>query len=377
MFNKIRKKVEEPEGTRKILICRNDQDLERCRLQVIKVGGKVIKDLPLVKGILCELPDVTTLNKLESAQVITRIDDDITFYTLCWNWFKRNSKIAEKRPQSISWGVRRIGAIDAWPISRGKQVRVAVIDTGVQLDHPDLVQHLGKGYNAVKPTQNPNDGNGHGTHVAGIIAATDNDFGVVGVAPEVRLFPVKVLDDSGSGTLSDVVSGIQWCMENDIDIINMSLGAAEGNDTFRQAINSAADHGITIIAAAGNSGPGQNTIDYPAKYPETIAVAASDQGDKIANFSSRGPEVDITAPGVDIESTYSTSAYTTLSGTSMAAPHVTGTVALLKGLKRDFSLAEIKSILKRSAYLLPSFSADLQGVGLVQAGQAVNGYAGK
>lgn len=373
MFDRLRKKEEECVTTRKILICRTEEDLIACRKQVAKIGGKIVKELPLVHGLVFELPNVISLAELESDSKIARIDDDITFHTLCWNFFTRKRQVTQK-PQEIGWGVKRIGAPEAWGLTRGAQIKVAVIDTGVELNHPDLRQRLAKGYNAISPIASANDDNGHGTHVAGIIAASDNDIGIVGVSPEVVIHPVKVLDGNGGGSLSDVVSGIQWCIDNKIDIINMSLGASEASETFRQAVKLAADQGIIIVAAAGNSGPGPNTIDYPAKYPETIAVAACDRIDKIADFSSRGPEVDITAPGVDIESTYTEGKYSTLSGTSMATPHVTGTIALLKSLKHSYSLGDIKSILKRSAQLLPDFTAELQGVGLIQAGTAVNKF---
>ncbi|MBO8126353.1 MAG: S8 family peptidase [Firmicutes bacterium] len=375
MFKKIWRQKEVTEGARKILICRNDQDLAECRQKIRDLGGEVVKELPLVHGLVCILPDVTLTAKLEASAKIKRVEDDIRFHTSCLDFFLSKKSRPSAKPQEMDWGVKRIGAPEAWPVSKGAQVKVAVIDTGIQLGHPDLKDRIDKGFNTITLTKNANDDNGHGTHVAGIIAASDNDFGVVGVSPEVVLYPVKVLDSNGSGSLSDVVAGIQWCIEQGVDIINMSLGASDSSETFAEAVRIAASKGIIIVAAAGNSGPDNTSIDYPAKYPETIAVAASDQNDRIADFSSRGPEVDISAPGVDINSTYLGSKYTILSGTSMATPHVTGTIALLKALHRNYTLADIKSILKRSAHLLPNFSPQHQGVGLVQAGVAVNKYA--
>lgn len=375
MFDKLKlKRQPKPETIRKILICQSNADLIQCRKHIHRIGGTVVKELPLVNGLVCELPDVL-MYELESTSGVKRIEDDIKFHTSCLNYFFRRRSSPQQKPQEVGWGVRRIGAPEAWPISRGAQVAVAVIDTGVQLDHPDLQGRLGKGFNAISTGRSANDDNGHGTHVAGIIAAADNDIGVVGVAPEVIIHPVKVLDSTGAGSLSDVIEGLQWCIEQKVDLINMSLGARQDSETFREMIKMAAERGIVIVAAAGNSGPAMDSIDYPARYPETIAVAASDQQDAIADFSSRGREVDITAPGVEIPSTYLKGEYRSLSGTSMATPHITGTIALLKARKAELDLAEIKAILRRSAYRLPNFAPEYQGVGLVQAGVAVNKYS--
>ncbi len=375
MFNKFKpKRQPKSETIRKILICQSNKDLIQCRKHIDQIGGTIVKELPLVNGLVCELPDVL-IYELESTSGIKRIEDDIKFHTSCLKFLFQKRNTPQQKPQEVGWGVRRIGAPDAWPLSRGSQVSVAVIDTGVQLDHPDLKGRLGKGYNAVSTGRSANDDNGHGTHVAGIIAAADNDIGVVGVAPEVMIHPVKVLDSSGAGSLSDVIEGLEWCIEQQVDLVNMSLGASQASETFREMIKIAAERGIIIVAAAGNSGPTMDSIDYPARYPETIAVAASNQQDSIADFSSRGREVDITAPGVEIPSTYLKGEYRSLSGTSMATPHITGTIALLKARKAELNLADIKAILRRSAYELPNYSPEYQGVGLVQAGVAINKYS--
>ncbi|MCK4268575.1 MAG: S8 family serine peptidase, partial [Actinomycetia bacterium] len=162
-------------------------------------------------------------------------------------------------------------------------------------------------------------------HVAGIIAARDNNIGTVGVAPEATIIAVKVLDRRGSGSWSGVIAGLNWAIANDVDVVNMSLSGPYNQDVAT-AITLADQAGIVIVAAAGNSG---GAIQYPAAFAETIAVSATDQNDNIAYFSSRGNNLSLAAPGVNIRSTFKNDGYKTYSGTSMAAPHVAGAAALM------------------------------------------------
>jgi subtilisin family serine protease len=194
----------------------------------------------------------------------------------------------------------------------------------------------------------PFDDHGHGTHVAGIIAARDNGFGVIGVAPEAALYAVKVLDANGSGSFSAVASGIVWAVKNGMHVINMSLGGSSYSQALADAVKAAADAGVLVVSAAGNSGC-CDTVLYPAKLPESMAIAAVDANDQRASFSSTGMEVDVAAPGVAILSTVPTgscklcdpSGYRTLSGTSMATPHVSGTGALL--MSRGLTAAQART----------------------------------
>jgi subtilisin family serine protease len=182
------------------------------------------------------------------------------------------------------------------------------------------------GVNTINPRKNWNDDNGHGSHVAGTAAGLDNDIGVIGVGPAIDLYAIKVLDKNGSGFLSDVIEGIQWAIANGMQVINMSLGTSADIQSFHDAVIAAKNAGLVTVAAAGNSG---GAVIFPAAYPEAIAVSATDENNVIASWSSRGPEVDLSAPGVSIYSTYKGTGYATLSGTSMAAPHVTGSAALV------------------------------------------------
>ncbi|MDP3387164.1 MAG: S8 family serine peptidase [Eubacteriales bacterium] len=213
--------------------------------------------------------------------------------------------------QTVAWGVERVYELedypfDSWSVTSGQGIRVAVLDTGIDEAHEDIPMLVG-GYNTIGDGSYwGTDQNGHGTHVAGIISAQNNEFGILGVSPAVNLYAVKVLDSKGSGSISTIMDGIQWAMDNDIDIINMSLGTFEYSIALEQICNEAYESGILLIAAAGNSGNALGTgtnISYPALFDSVMAVTASDQMDNRASFSSTGIQAEVMAPGVDILST--------------------------------------------------------------------------
>ena len=268
-----------------------------------------------------------------------------------WPWGKH----APSTP-GIHWNIRRLKAPQAWAKTQGSGVLVAIIDTGVDCAHPDLKCNLADGANMTNSSTPPIDDNGHGTHVAGIIAGQGKDGGVFGVAPQVTIIPVKVLNADGSGNLSDVVSGIYWAMTHGARVINMSLGAPTSATALEQAVHKAYQAGVVIVAASGNDGEnasrsgGASTVDYPGAYPWVIAVAASDRSDHIAPFSSFGPAVDITAPGDGILSTVP-NGYEKMSGTSMASPHIAG-VAALAVASGASGPESVKAALNTSASLL-------------------------
>jgi subtilisin family serine protease len=273
--------------------------------------------------------------------------------------------------QPLPWGIEKIQADEAWSTSRGKGVKVAILDTGIDIDHPDLDDNLAGCQNFISWYRNCDDDNGHGTHVAGIIAAEDNDFGVVGVAPEARLYALKVLNRNGSGYLSDILEALDWAITNDMDVVSMSLGTNSDIQSFHQAIQKVNQAGIVIVAAGGNDGPGNNTVDYPAAYSEVMAVAATDSSNNVPSWSSRGAEIDLAAPGVNVYSTYLRGGYQTMSGTSMSTPHVTGVVALRLQNHPNESPSTLESVLETTATSLP-FDSTVVGAGLVNAYQAVN-----
>lgn len=271
----------------------------------------------------------------------------------------------------MPWGVAKIKADEAWENSQGEGVKVAVIDTGIDRDHPDLDDNL---FGCVNLISYPwwyrfmscEDDNGHGTHVAGIIGAENNDFGVVGVAPKVQIYALKVLDRNGSGYLSDVIAAMDWSIEQGMAVINMSLSTASDILSFQEAVVRVEAAGIVQVAAAGNSGPGSSTVEYPARYPQVIAAAALSEQEQVPSWSSRGPELDLAAPGVAVYSTYRNGGYEFLSGTSMSAPHVTGVVALRLEDHPEESPSMVKSALISTADSLP-YGPTLVGAGLVNA----------
>lgn len=230
--------------------------------------------------------------------------------------------------QKAGWSITAFDLPKAWQHSQGEGVTIAVLDTGCDLDHPDLVNNLLPGRNFVKPGTPPEDDNGHGTHVTGILVAENNEIGVVGVCPKAKVIPIKVLDAKGKGNLLNVAEGIRWAADQGVDLITMSLGSPIKVQQVRKAIVYALEKGIVTFVAAGNAG---NTKDvfYPANYPETIAIGAVDESMRRANFSNTGRNLDFMAPGVDIFSTVPDNWYATLSGTSMACPFAVGVASLV------------------------------------------------
>jgi hypothetical protein len=301
-----------PDGLVKVLIGFKEKPGPAQQALVKGVGGKIKYTYNLIPAIAASVPEVA-IEPLKKNPNVTNIELDSMVYTL-------------DTELDSSWGVKRIGAGVVHDSGKnGKGIKIAVIDTGIDKDHPDLDYNLKGGENFVsKPswrTPDPNkwdDDNGHGTHVAGIIAAEDNNTGVVGVAPGAELYALKVLDRTGSGYVSDVVMAIQWATVNEIQIINMSLGSTYDSWLLDGACLLAYAEGLILVAAAGNGG----SVIYPAAYPWVIAVSATNSADELAWFSSTGPEVELAAPGEDIYSTYKGGGYATLSGTSMACPHV-------------------------------------------------------
>lgn len=226
------------------------------------------------------------------------------------------------------WAWARTGAPAAWAVTRGDpSVVIAVVDTGIQSDHPDLDAKLVPGYDFVQGDADANDGNGHGTHVAGSAAAeTNNGLGGAGMCPECRLMPLRVLDNSGSGSLANVARAIIYAADNGARVVNLSLGGS-GATTLQRAVDYAWGRGVFLACAAGNSNT--SSLSYPAGYENCFAVAATTSADARASFSNYGAWVEAAAPGAGILSTYTGSRYTQLSGTSMATPHVAGLAGLL------------------------------------------------
>jgi len=276
----------------------------------------------------------------------------------------------------IPKGIDMIQAPKIWNQTKGEGITVAILDTGCDLTHPDLKERIVSGRNFTNDDNgNPNvfrDYNGHGTHVAGTIAAIQNNSGVVGAAPEANLLIIKVLDKNGSGQYEWIINGINYAIQQKVDIISMSLGGPEDVPELHEAIQKAVANNILVVCAAGNEGDGSastNEFDYPGSYNEVISVGAVDLSRNPSRFSNSNNEVDLVAPGEKILSTYLNGKYAVLSGTSMATPHVSGAMALVKKLanksfERNLTEPELYAqLIKRTVPL--GNSPKLEGNGLV------------
>ena len=287
----------------------------------------------------------------------------------------------------MQWNMKRVGAEAAWDVTRGSaEVTVAVVDSGVQVDHPDLANQLNTAdaWDFVDNDSIPQDAYGHGTHVAGIIAAeSDNATGVAGLASECTVLPVRVLDDAGNGTTDAEAAGIIWAADKGAKVINLSLAGMGTSQAEQEAIAYAASKGVVVVAAAGNEGA--YPADFPARYPSVIAVGSTAQGiddtdNPLSAFSNYGPQIDLVAPGEPVVSTYPTASassiedpgYQVMSGTSMAAPHVAASAALLVSANPGWSAAQVEATLKATAKDLgPTGRDDAFGWGLIQIDSAL------
>ncbi len=302
------------------------------------LGGEINREYSLIPAVSASVPD-TSLATLRSHPLVAYVETDAEVTRIV----EEPHPSTSPAPQPIfsmastddeyasAWGVRHIDSEFAHILGiTGKGVKIAVIDSGIDYNHEDLDGNYAGGYDFVNSDTDPMDDtyNSHGTNVAGIIAAERNGIGVVGVAPDASLYALKVLTSIGTGLTSSTVSAIEWAVENGMDIINISI-QGEHRESLQAACDAAQQAGLLIIAAAGNTG-GQ-AVSYPAAYSSVVAVTATDDTDALPSYDPQGSEVEFSAPGDNIYSTarVSKGGYTTLSGTSQAAPHVTGLAALI------------------------------------------------
>lgn len=276
-----------------------------------------------------------------------------------------SDSIVRATSQSVPWGITHVQATDVQSMGwTGKGVKVAVLDTGIDYSHLDL--RVTSGVSFVAETIDYKDDVGHGTHVAGILSAHNNELGTLGVAPDVNLYAVKVLDRSSTGYISDIISGIEWSINNKMNVVNMSFEGDIYSKSLQRVLDKAYNSGILLFAAAGNQ---NNTITYPAAYPSVIAVGSVDQNNIRASSSGTGSKLELMAPGVGILSTLLNQDIGMMSGTSMASPHAAGVAALVLEAKPSLSAVEVRLLLQQTA--VPLGNSDLYGRGLVNAKNAV------
>lgn len=281
----------------------------------------------------------------------------------------------QEAKQAAGWQLLKFNLPDKWKLSQGEGVKIAVIDTGCDLDHPDLKNNLLEGRNFVERKKDPEDRNGHGTHISGIICAENNDVGVVGVAPKSKIVPIKALNDQGNGSPKDVEDAVYWAADQGCDIITMSLGSPNKMESIRKAIIYALSKKCVTFCAAGNAGK-THEIFYPANYSETIGIGAIDENFERASFSCTGSDLDFLAPGVKIFSTVPDNWYAYMSGTSMSNPFAVGCAALLLSYVRNNNINlklendnDYRNLLKKNTISLkdPNFSKNkfFEGFGII------------
>jgi subtilisin family serine protease len=288
---------------------------------VSQLGGKIIGESKSLGMVHATIP-LSQYARLmaETSVEFLELDREVSIVS---------SDSLESAEYHESWGIEVIGAEVVHSSEfTGTGIKVAVLDTGIDYRHPELVSNYNGGYDFVNDDDDPMDDNGHGTHVAGIIAAARDGNGVLGVAPEAEIYAVKVSDSRGKGSFSGLVKGIDWAIEHDIDIVTMSITGTGGTRALQKAVNLAYDdYGMLLVAAVGNGGSGD--VLYPAAYDEVIGVGSVTSDNEKSSFSRSGDEVELVAPGSGIKSAAIGGSYRVSSGTSMATPFVTGALALI------------------------------------------------
>lgn len=319
--------------------------------------------------------DQKTVKEFKQDPDILYVENNVTFTAADNTDLKILSEDADTSDNFEQWNLEPIQVKQAWKEGlTGKNVKIAVIDSGIS-PHDDL--SISGGYSAVSYTSSYKDDNGHGTHVAGIIGAKHNGYGIDGVAPEAQIYAVKALDQNGSGDLQGLLKGIDWSIANGMDIVNMSLGTSSDSQILHDAMDKAYEKGVLLVAASGNDGNGK-PVNYPAAYSSVVAVSATDQHNQLASFSTTGNEVEFSAPGTDITSTYLHQYYATGSGTSQATPHAAAMFALLKQRDPGNTNVQLRALMQKNIVDLGMTGRDQQfGYGLIQykAQQADKAYA--
>jgi subtilisin len=426
------------EGHRKIVVFKKEISRQAEQQLAKQAGGRVRHSLPLIRGMAIELPAGRVLRAvkvLQHHQAVVGVYDD---HVIGADHVISMTPVEPPATELFPWGVDRIGAPMVFDLVASLSVsrpRVAIVDSGIDTTHPELSPYIVGGYNA-RADENPadyQDYSGHGTEMAGIIAAAANGQGIIGVASRPALVAVKVLDSTGHGYLSDLINGLQWVADQGIRVVNLSLSFSEDSPLLEAVTRRLYQTGVITVAAAGNrctftpqdsgandsggddsggddsggddsggddsggddSGgddagrkvgcdtsldPLQGGVNYPARYPWVLAVGATDLYNQVTNYSRSGSEVDVVAPGGagssgKIISTIPGGGYGVGSGTSQSAAHVTGAVATVLQLAPGLSVEDIMNLLRTTATDL-GYSPKLQGAGLIAVDKMINKLLG-
>jgi subtilisin family serine protease len=406
------------ETFRKIVIFQDGTSEEVQHQVVAASGSQLLSLLSLVNGATIMLPSQSAAQALATLQAeptVVGVYEDLSVSGQDGGG-DNVIVISPANPPALEnypWGLETIHVPEVHaetPGLKGAGVTVAILDTGVDTTHPDLSKNIKGGYNALAG-QDPSsyqDDNGHGTHMAGIIAGRMNSLGIIGAAYQAKIVAVKVLDHNGGGRLSDLINGLGWIRANKVDVINMSLGFSEDSPLLARAIERLYDAGVIMVASAGNQGmtcaqdgggddgggddgggddgggddgggddgggdsgcqPAPGGVNYPARYSQVISVAATNGSNEITGYSQSGPKVDIAAPGGTksgprILSTNKRGKYGWGSGTSQAAAHVSGAITLVLQKHPQMSFDEVLTLLQSTALDL-NVPEERQGAGLI------------
>lgn len=339
--------------------------------------SNVVHENEKIGYLALELPAVASqqaqdrvVRQLESRDDVRYVEENKTVYPF---------EVTPNDPRySEQYAPDQVNAPTAWDLLGdfgSEDVSIAVVDTGADYTHETLESRYDstKGYDFVDDDSDPApSGADHGTHVSGIASATTNNgVGTAGIS-DSQLYSLRALGNRG-GSISDIADAVQWAADNGADLVNMSLGGGGSNQTMQEAVSYAYERDVLLIAAAGNDG--SRGVSYPAAYDNVMAISAIDESENLASFSQYGSSVELTAPGVDVLSTYPNDSYNAISGTSMACPAATGVAAL--GLAADTSLTndELRDLLKSTARDV-GLSSDEQGAGCADAGALVEEILG-
>jgi parallel beta-helix repeat protein len=332
---------------------------------VEKLKGREVEDMEEIDTEVVEVDDVEEFKKaMEKHPGVEAVREAVVYHALA---------VPDDPYYPEQWNLVNINAAAGWDHTLGANATIAIIDTGVDYLHPDLDDNVVPGYDWVNSDSDPMDDNGHGTHVAGIAAAEMNGLGLVGTSPGSKILALKVLDAAGTGYDYDVAAAIINATDAGADIISLSLGGGYSK-AMEDACNYAYNRGVLLVAAAGNTG---GEVLYPAALDTVIAVSAVNSDNTLPSYSARGPAIELAAPGGGdrpIYSTYLNASYAWATGTSMAAPHVSGVAALLKSLHPDWTNQDIRAHLRSTALDLGDTGRDdLYGYGLVNAAELAGG----